>query len=79
MPLRFLGRTGPVGYNVFYGFAELQEPSGLVGYGTLGGNSVGQATLSVSAVPLPAALPLFGSGILALAGFAWRSRGKVSA
>ncbi len=28
--------------------------------------------------PLPAALPLFGSGVLALAGFAWRSRGKVS-
>ena len=25
-----------------------------------------------------AALPLFGSGVIALAGFAWRSRGKVS-
>lgn len=33
---------------------------------------------SVSAVPLPAALPLFGSGVIALAGFAWR-REKVSA
>ena len=32
----------------------------------------------VSAVPLPAALPLFGSGVLALAGFAWRSTEKVS-
>jgi hypothetical protein len=31
------------------------------------------------ATPLPAALPLFGSGIAALAGFgAWRRRGKVS-
>ncbi|SRR6266404_3289034 len=33
---------------------------------------------AVSAVPLPAALPLFGSGVLALAGVAWRRRGKVS-
>ena len=32
----------------------------------------------VSPVPLPAALPLFGSGVLALAGFAWKKRGKVS-
>jgi hypothetical protein len=32
----------------------------------------------VSPVPLPAALPLFGSAILGLAGLAWR-RGKVSA
>jgi hypothetical protein len=30
-----------------------------------------------SPVPLPASLPLFGSGVLALAGLAWR-RGKVS-
>jgi hypothetical protein len=29
-------------------------------------------------VPLPAALPLFGSGLIALAGFAVRRRGKVS-
>jgi hypothetical protein len=28
------------------------------------------------ATPLPAALPLFGSGVMMLAGFAWRSRGK---
>jgi hypothetical protein len=33
---------------------------------------------SVSAAPLPAALPLFGSGVIALAGFAWQRRGKVS-
>jgi hypothetical protein len=32
----------------------------------------------VSAVPLPAALPLFGSGVMMLAGVAWRRRGKVS-
>jgi PEP-CTERM motif len=31
-----------------------------------------------TATPLPAALCLFGSGVLALAGFAWRRRGKVS-
>jgi hypothetical protein len=30
-------------------------------------------------VPLPAALPLFGSGVMVLAGFAVRRRGKVSA
>jgi hypothetical protein len=35
-------------------------------------------TAEVSAVPLPPALPLFGWGVLALAGLAWRSRGKVS-
>ena len=34
---------------------------------------------TVSPVPLPPALPLFGSGIAALAGFAVRRRGKVSA
>jgi hypothetical protein len=33
---------------------------------------------AIPAVPLPSALPLFGSALLALAGFAWR-RGKVSA
>jgi hypothetical protein len=33
----------------------------------------------VFATPLPAALPLFGSGVIALAGFAVRRRGKVSA
>jgi hypothetical protein len=31
------------------------------------------------ATPLPAALPLFGSGVMMLAGVAWRRRGKVSA
>jgi hypothetical protein len=31
-----------------------------------------------SPVPLPAALPLFGSGVLALAGVACRKRGKIS-
>jgi hypothetical protein len=31
------------------------------------------------AVPLPAALPLFGSGLIALAGFAVRRKGKVAA
>ena len=31
-----------------------------------------------AATPLPAALPLFGSGVLVLAGVAWRRRGKVS-
>jgi hypothetical protein len=35
-------------------------------------------TAEVSPVPLPDALPLFGSGVIALAGMAWRSRGKVS-
>ena len=34
-------------------------------------------SVSLSAVPLPAALPLFGSALLVLAGLAWR-RGKVS-
>jgi hypothetical protein len=33
----------------------------------------------LSPVPLPVALPLFGSGVVALAGLAWRSRRKVSA
>jgi hypothetical protein len=33
---------------------------------------------SDSAAPLPAALPLFGSGVMMLAGFAWQRRGKVS-
>jgi hypothetical protein len=28
------------------------------------------------ATPLPAALPLFGSGVIALAGFAWRKKGR---
>jgi hypothetical protein len=32
----------------------------------------------VSPVQLPATLPLFGTALLALAGLAWRSRGKVS-
>jgi hypothetical protein len=38
-----------------------------------------QGALFVAPVPLPAALPLFGSGVIALAGVAWRRRGKVSA
>jgi hypothetical protein len=44
---------------------------------TIGGtvNCVGGC--DINAVPLPAALPLFGSGLLALAGIAWL-RGKVS-
>jgi hypothetical protein len=32
----------------------------------------------LSPVPLPAALPLFGSGVMVLAGVAWRRKGKVS-
>jgi hypothetical protein len=38
----------------------------------------GLLTSNASAVPLPAALPLFGSGVMMLAGFAVRRRGKVS-
>jgi hypothetical protein len=34
-------------------------------------------SVTVSATPLPSALPLFGSGVVVLAGLAWRSRGKV--
>ena len=33
---------------------------------------------TVSPVPLPAALPLFGSGVIVLAGIAWTSRAKAS-
>jgi hypothetical protein len=40
--------------------------------------SAGIDNASVSAAPLPAALPLFGSGVMMLAGVAWRRRGKVS-
>jgi hypothetical protein len=36
-------------------------------------------TSEAFATPLPPALPLVGSGVIALAGFAWRSRGEVSA
>jgi hypothetical protein len=39
--------------------------------------SISGDVIDASSVPLPAALPLFGSGVIALAGFAWR-RGKVS-
>jgi hypothetical protein len=37
-------------------------------------NGVPAVSGEVSIVPLPAALPLFGSGVITLAGFAWRKR-----
>jgi hypothetical protein len=41
--------------------------------------SAGIDNVPISAAPLPAALPLFGSGVIAMAGLAWRKRrGEVS-
>jgi len=37
-----------------------------------------QCVSGCGVAPLPAALPLFGSGVMVLAGFAWRKKGKVS-
>jgi hypothetical protein len=49
--------------------------------GSVSGDTInfGAGAVSCAApTPLPAALPLFGSGVIALAGFAVRRRGKVS-
>ncbi|PJB70858.1 MAG: hypothetical protein CO093_06900 [Alphaproteobacteria bacterium CG_4_9_14_3_um_filter_47_13] len=58
--------------------------SGVVDYvnlfaGLVLGNKNLEIAYSVSAVPLPAALPLFGIGLAALAGFGARKRKKINA
>jgi len=64
------------------GPAALDSPENLLVFGDLEGPEgrihISGTVSPASAVPLPAALPLFGSGVLALAGVAWRRRGKVS-
>lgn len=48
--------------------------------GIMIGSDVAEVAYSVSAVPIPAALPLFGAGLGALAGFgAWRKRKEEAA
>lgn len=79
---------GPAGYYVgidfgpgviYIGNLNSDRGSPLVGDVVYGGkliNPIGYATVTVSPVPLPAALPLFGSAVLGFVGFAKR-RGKV--
>jgi hypothetical protein len=85
-----LDGTGPLGfytdlivfvYSVKNGSPVLFEPDAGVAYwdSVLGVDRSTSGSLnSLNPVPLPAALPLFGSAMIALAGLAWRSRGKVS-
>jgi hypothetical protein len=59
--------------SVFVGGPDSAPPSGFI---TVNGSL--DYGGEVSPVPLPAALPLFGSGVIALTGLAWRWGGKVS-
>lgn len=66
-----------LGSEVFFSPNSISLNLGTLGVGMVGGVSdLGTVTLNVAfaAVPLPAALPLFGTGLAALAGLTWRRR-----
>jgi hypothetical protein len=70
-PLTLQNNTGGC---LAHGSCFYEGPAGQFAVGLQGSLT----TAEVSPVPLPAALPLFSSGVIALAGLAWRSRGKGS-
>lgn len=64
-----------LGSEVFFSPSSVSLNIGTLGVGpVVGGPDIGTVTLNVTFVPLPAALPLFGTGLAALAGFTWRRR-----
>jgi hypothetical protein len=74
--------VSPFGFPVFGINTDYLPPNPTFSNFLLAGTPATSGTVTVLsetlATPLPAALPLFGSAVLALAGLAWR-RGKVSA
>ena len=64
-----------LGSEVFFSPNSISLDIGTLGVGPVaGGPDLGTVTLNVTFVPLPAALPLFGTGLAALAGLTWRRR-----
>lgn len=70
--------TGPLGFVVFGVNTDYLPPDPTFANFLLNGTPATGGAVTVPsetlATPLPAALPLFGSGLLALAGFAWRRK-----
>ncbi|HYA37227.1 MAG TPA: hypothetical protein VEI74_03010 [Candidatus Methylomirabilis sp.] len=65
-----------LGSEVFFSPTSISLDIGTLGVGPVsGGPDLGTVTLDVTFVPLPAALPLFSTGLVALAGIVWRRRG----
>lgn len=68
--------------DAFTFLASLLKTGDLFGIGALGSNDdfkIASMTVSVSAVPLPAALPLYGAGIAVMGFIGWRRKQKLSA
>jgi hypothetical protein len=64
-----------LGSEVFFSPNSISLDIGTLGVGpVISGPDLGTVTLNVTFVPLPAALPLFGTGLAALAGLTWRRR-----